>query len=81
MNPSMVMPEEAQDLSESFIGDCSGALWQYLKLHGKSSLIKLKSDLSHPASTIHLALGWLLREGKINLSREQGHIFISLKGE
>lgn len=61
------------------IGLCAGQIWNYLSQHGKSSLIQLKMELSCTASVLHLALGWLSREGKIEFSKENGQLFVELK--
>jgi hypothetical protein len=68
-----------QPLSVLIIGETAGKAWQYLDANGQTSLIKLKSELSCTAGLMHLALGWLLREEKIELSRDRGHLFAKLK--
>ncbi len=69
----------ADGISANSIGALSGRIWHYLDKNGKTSLIKLKSELLSPASLTHLSVGWLLREGKIELSFEHGRLFVSLK--
>lgn len=61
------------------IGSVAGSVWNYLNANGAASVIKLKSEISCTATILHLALGWLLREDKIELSREKGHLMVKLK--
>lgn len=61
------------------IGLCAGQIWNYLAKNGKSSLIQIKIEVSCTASILHLALGWLLREGKVEFSKERGQLFVELK--
>lgn len=61
------------------IGIVSGRIWNYLNECGKTSIIKLKLDLSCTGTVIHLALGWLLKEDKIEFSKEAGQLYVRLK--
>lgn len=61
------------------IGLHAGALWHYLNENGLTSIIKLKSEMACTATLLHLALGWLSREGKIEFSREKGQLLVKLK--
>lgn len=63
------------------IGTTAGQIWEYLNAHGPSTALKIKSALGIPNSQLHLALGWLSREDKIEIS-ESGHTFmVALKIE
>lgn len=70
---------EGPSPSSHFIGLLSGLIWNYLNLNGKTSVIQLKSELLCSATHLHLALGWLLREDKIEFSKEKGHLLVQLK--
>ena len=61
------------------IGVCAGQIWNVLAKNGKSSLIQIKIEVSCTASILHLSLGWLLREGKVEFSKERGQLFVELK--
>lgn len=49
------------------IGQAAGEIWSYLGARGESSVLKIRSDLKYSQTLLHLALGWLSREGKIDL--------------
>ncbi len=62
------------------IGDTAGEVWRFLSQESEAvSILKLKTKLSLPNSSVHLALGWLARENKITLEEKDGDIFIRLK--
>ena len=61
------------------IGDTAGRVWHHLNERGEMSIIQLKSDLQCTATVVHLALGWLLREDKVHLSRDRGNLLVRLK--
>ncbi len=63
------------------IGTNAGLVWQYLEEHGPATTMKLKSALGIPSSMLYLALGWLEREGKIEMTEEAHAFRISLKRE
>jgi hypothetical protein len=49
------------------IGITAGRVWNYLAENGPTTIIKLKSSLEVSNGHLHLALGWLSREDKIEL--------------
>ncbi len=53
------------------VGEAAGEVWRYLDRHGEASALKLRADLKISQSLLFLALGWLSREGKITLLREE----------
>lgn len=61
------------------IGACAGSVWNFLNTKGKTSVIRLKFELRCSATVLYLALGWLLKEEKINFSVEKGQLNVSLK--
>jgi len=77
--PAMAESKKFVVPSEELVGDTAGQVWSYLKANGETSLIKLKSELQCTASLIHLSLGWLLREGKLEISNEKGYLTVKLK--
>jgi len=65
---------------EDIIGSTAGDVWSLLNSQGPLTTLKLKSTLGIPNSMLYLALGWLAREGKIDM-QESGHTYVvSLKG-
>ncbi|MDR1941465.1 MAG: winged helix-turn-helix domain-containing protein [Endomicrobium sp.] len=61
------------------IGFAAGAIWQYLGEHGQSYPIKIKANLGLSNTLLYLALGWLAREDKVNITRTEHSYVISLK--
>jgi len=49
------------------IGEAAGKVWQALSEHGELDLARLSKLVKENEKTIHQALGWLAREGKIDL--------------
>ena len=56
------------------IGVNAGRVWNYLTDNGPTTIIKLKSVLEVSNGQLHLALGWLSREDKIDMI-EHGHTY------
>jgi hypothetical protein len=61
------------------IGETAGAVWEYLKDHGKSTLRAVQNGVESPAGTVPMAVGWLAREGKVELAQEKRTMYIWLK--
>ena len=61
------------------IGNIAGLIWKYLIDNGQSTTIKIKSALEISNSMMYLALGWLAREGKVDVVEIQNTIKVSLK--
>jgi hypothetical protein len=49
------------------IGHAAGEVWSYLTPQGECSVLKIRSDLKYSQTLLFLSLGWLSREGKIDL--------------
>ncbi len=66
---------------QSQIGSTAGEIWKYLTEKNNATVMELKSRLGISNTLLHLALGWLLRENKIELL-ESGHTYtVTLKGQ
>lgn len=61
------------------IGETAGQVWEFLNQHGRCSLNAVKLGVSAPKSLVDMAVGWLAREGKIDLSQEQRAIRVWIK--
>jgi hypothetical protein len=61
------------------IGFSAGLIWQFLAERGESSPIKIKASLGLSNTLLYLALGWLAREDKVNITRLEHSYKISLK--
>ena len=49
------------------IGETAGIVWQVLSDKGPLSMAKLVKAVGEPRDTIMQSIGWLAREGKINI--------------
>jgi hypothetical protein len=49
------------------IGDTAGEVWQYLKEHDGTTLTTLVRTVGAPSEAVLMAVGWLAREGKLDL--------------
>lgn len=61
------------------IGQTAGEIWRYLNQHGETSTLRLRSALKVPQSHLYLSLGWLSREGKVNIINGERGQRVSLK--
>ena len=61
------------------IGETAGQVWEFLNQHGTCSLNAVKLGVKAPKSLVDMAIGWLAREGKIDLSQEKRSIQVSLR--
>jgi hypothetical protein len=60
------------------IGETAGAVWQFLKDHGKSTLKAVESGVDAPAGAVPMAVGWLAREGKVEVAQEKRSLYLWL---
>jgi hypothetical protein len=49
------------------IGETAGKLWQALSDEGPQTVVQLKNKLKAPNEFLFFALGWLAREGKVEI--------------
>ncbi len=60
------------------VGVVAGAVWGFLAERGKVSLSAVEKGVDAPRTTVYMAIGWLAREGKVTIAREERSIQISL---
>ncbi len=65
---------------EAEIGQAAGISWQYLEEHGETTLSKLKQGTKLSEQILLMAIGWLAREGKLNVVQDKRSLKLSLKG-
>lgn len=53
------------------IGITAGEIWQYLNKNEEASVGKLKQELKITDRMVMLGLGWLAREGKLDIIKRQ----------
>ena len=53
------------------IGEVAGKVWMFLEQNGESNLNQLKTGIKADPNLILQGIGWLAREGKLNLTQER----------
>lgn len=53
------------------IGNNAGVIWNVLNANGKMTETKLKKETGLGSADFYTALGWLAREGKLNVVVEE----------
>ena len=61
------------------IGKVAGIVWRVLSEKGPLNMTKLVKVIGEPRDTAMLALGWLAREGKINIDDDARNRMVSLQ--
>jgi hypothetical protein len=61
------------------IGETAGLVWNYLRSNGDCSLSALEKGVEAPRSMVSMAVGWLAREGKIEVKDEKRAVRIVLR--
>lgn len=64
---------------ETKIGEAAGTVWRYLDAHGSTTLSGLRQGTELPDRLLHMALGWLAREGKLELVEDRRGLRIALR--
>jgi Winged helix-turn-helix domain (DUF2582) len=60
------------------IGKTAGIVWTFLHQHGRSSVSAIERGVKAPKRRVHMALGWLSREGKVEFAEERKALHVSL---
>ena len=63
----------------SQIGEIAGTIWRVLSDNGPLSMAKLVKAVGEPRDTVMQGLGWLAREGKVNIDDEGRNRMVSLQ--
>ena len=63
----------------SKIGITAGQIWKYVDKNSEVTALKLKSVLGITNTVLYMGIGWLAREGKINIVEYAKGYKISLK--
>jgi hypothetical protein len=61
------------------IGSVAGIIWQVLSEKGPLTMAKLVKAVGEPRDTVMQGLGWLAREGKVNIDDEGRNRMVSLR--
>ena len=63
---------------EEKVGNNAGTIWSNLKESGEVSLKDVKKAVKLTDKDLYAALGWLAREGKIQVSESKEDILVKL---
>lgn len=58
-----------KEITMETIGTTAGQIWEYLDRKGESTLAKMSKELDLDTNFAQMGIGWLAREGKINVER------------
>ncbi len=61
------------------IGETAGAVWRTLEENGPISVTRLVKLVEAPRDTVMQAMGWLAREGKLEIEETNRGRIVSLK--
>jgi hypothetical protein len=61
------------------IGDAAGKIWHYLNDNGDASVSKVTSETGLGKNEVQRAIGWLLKEDKLNIETVGRAETLSLK--
>ena len=63
------------------IGEAAGLIWSVLSSSGDATITSLRKETGKDAFMVNAAIGWLAREGKIELKKSGRSVKISLRQE
>lgn len=63
------------------VGELAGRVWHFLDEHGRCSLTAVESGIEAPRALVVMAIGWLAREGKVELLQEGRATLVCLRGD
>ena len=65
---------------EEKAGQLAGQVWEFLNANGETDEKAIMKGLKlRKGKDFYLAIGWLLREGKLNVTEEEKDVLVSLK--
>ena len=63
---------------EHEIGEAAGQIWRWLEENGETAVTRLRQETKRSDQLLHMGLGWLAREGKIELVKDRRTVKVSL---
>lgn len=60
------------------VGLTAGQVWSFLNDRGPASVASIEAEVDAPKLMVHLALGWLAREGKLLVEERKGRAILSV---
>lgn len=61
------------------VGETAGKVWHLLNDEGPQTLAQIKKRVNGSGELVSLALGWLAREDKVEISQDKKNLKIALK--
>jgi len=61
------------------IGEAAGKIWQFLDKNGEASVSKITTETGLGKNEVQRAIGWLLKEDKLNIEVNGRTETVSLK--
>lgn len=61
------------------VGEAAGKIWHALSDSGPQTVAQLKTKVNGGGDLLNFALGWLAREGKIEITQDKKTFKVSLK--
>lgn len=61
------------------VGETAGKVWQLLSSEGPQTQAQIKKKLNESNELVSLALGWLAREDKLDITQEKKNLTATLK--
>ncbi len=63
---------------EHEIGEAAGQIWRWLEENGETAVTRLRQETKLSDQLLHMGLGWLAREGKIELVKDRRTVKVAL---
>ncbi|HUK13785.1 MAG TPA: winged helix-turn-helix domain-containing protein [Thermoanaerobaculaceae bacterium] len=61
------------------LAQAPGKVWHFLRANGKVSLTALEKGVDAPRAMVYMAVGWLAKEGKVEMVQEERAVRIWLR--
>jgi len=61
------------------VGETAGKIWHLLNQEGPQTIPQLKKKLNGSGEIVNLALGWLAREEKVDITQEKKVLTVALR--
>lgn len=61
------------------VGETAGKVWHTLSSEGPLTLVQLKKKLNGTGELLGLAIGWLAREDKVEITPEKKTLLVQLR--
>ncbi len=64
---------------KNLVGETAGQVWHLLNSNGPQTLPQLKKKLDGTGPLLDFAIGWLVREDRVDISRENRTLRLRLR--